>query len=75
MLVGFALAVLACEPLELSYAIMAIGGIASWVASERWLGPRLMGGDARTIALGVASGFAFPWVGFLAAFLLQQLRP
>ncbi len=75
MLVGFALGLLACEKLELSYAIFVIGMLAAWVASERYLAPRLTGADGRTIALAVASGLAFPAVGIAAAWLLQALRP
>lgn len=75
MLVGFSLAVLATERLGLSYAILFIGGLAAWVVSERYLAPRLVGSDAGAIALAVLSGFAFPWVGFAAAWLLQLARP
>ncbi|MFO1017981.1 MAG: hypothetical protein U1E03_10315 [Hyphomonadaceae bacterium] len=75
MLVGFALALLATERMELSYAIFFVGGIAAWVASERYLGPRLIGSDLKTIAIAVLSGFSFFWVGFLAAWLLQLARP
>jgi len=75
MLVGFALALFATERMGLSYGIFLVGAAAAWVASERWLAPRLIGGDAKTLTLAVASGFAFPWVGWLMAFLLQQLRP
>lgn len=75
MAVSFALALLACEKLELSYGIFVIGMLAAWVASERYLAPRLIGSDGRTIALAVVSGLAFPWVGFAAAWLLQALRP
>jgi len=75
MAVGFALGLLACERLELSYAIFIIGMLAAWVASERYLAPRLTGADGKTVALAVASGFAFPWVGFAAAWLLDALRP
>jgi hypothetical protein len=75
MLVGFALALLATERMGLSYGIFLVGGAAAWVASEGWLARRLIGADARTLTLAVASGFAFPWIGWLAALLLQQLRP
>jgi hypothetical protein len=75
MAVGFALALLACERLGISYAIFIIGMLAAWVASERYLAPRLIGSDGKTVALAVVSGFAFPWIGFAAAWLLQALRP
>jgi len=75
MLVGFALALLATERMELSYGIFLVGGVAAWVVSERYLAPRLVGSDLQTIALAVLSGFSFFWVGFLAAWLLQLARP
>ncbi|MGQ0533064.1 MAG: hypothetical protein ACT4OF_10305 [Caulobacteraceae bacterium] len=75
MAVGFALALLATERMGLSYGIFLVGGAAAWVASERWLAPRLIGSDVKTLSLAILSGMAFPWVGWLAAFLLQQLRP
>jgi len=74
MAVGFALALLACERLELSYAIFIIGMLVAWVASERYLAPRLIGADGRTLTLAIASGFVFPWVGLAAAWGLQALR-
>jgi len=74
MLVGFALALLACERLGLSYAIFIIGMLAAWVASERYLAPRLIGSDGRTVALAVVSGLAFPGIGVFAAWLLETLR-
>lgn len=75
LLVGTALAVLACERWELGYRIMLIVGALAWVLSERFLAPRLIGSGWRTIAAGVASGIAFPWVGVAAAVLLNALRP
>jgi hypothetical protein len=75
LLVGFALATLATERLGLSYAVLFIGGVAAWLLSERFLAPRLTGSDARTVTLAVASGFAFPWTGFAAAWLLALARP
>ncbi len=74
MLVGFALAVLACERMGLSYALLFLFGAIAWVASERFLAPRLIGSDARTVALAVLSGFAFPWIGFLATWLVDLAR-
>jgi len=76
LLVGFALALLVTERMGLSYGIFFIGGAAAWVLSERYIGPRLIGrSDTKTLALAIASGFAFPWVGWLAALLLQLMRP
>jgi hypothetical protein len=75
LLVGFALALLAIQRMGLSYAIFIIAALVAWVASERFLAPRLIGADARTVALAVLSGFLFPWLGFAAAWLLELLRP
>jgi hypothetical protein len=75
LLVGTALAVLACEHWGLGYRIMLIVGALAWVLSERFLAPRLTGSGWRTIAAGVASGTAFPWIGVAAAVLLNALRP
>lgn len=74
MLVGFSLAVLACNWMELSYALLFLFGAIAWVASERFLAPRLVGSDARTVALAVMSGLAFPWIGFLVTWLLALAR-
>jgi hypothetical protein len=73
--VGLGTALLATERMGLSYGIFFIIGLASWVASERYLAPRLIGSDVRTLALAIFSGISFFWIGWLAAFLLQQLRP
>ena len=75
MLVGFALAWLAIDKMALSYRIFFIGFAAAWVASEFYLSRRLTGSDAKSVAIGVITGFAFPWVGFLLAFVLNALRP
>lgn len=74
MALGFALALLACERMGLSYGIFIIGMLAAWVASERYLAPRLTGSDGPSIALAIGSGFAFPWAGFAMAWLLNALR-
>lgn len=76
MAVGFALGLLACERLELSYPIFVIGFLAAWAASEPFLAKRLTGrSDQRAIAIGVLSGFLFPWAGVAAAWLLLMMRP
>jgi hypothetical protein len=75
MLVGVALAWLAIDRMELSYRIFFIGFAAAWVASEFYLARRLTGTDAKSIAIGVISGFSFPWAGVLLAFVLNALRP
>ena len=74
MLVSFSLATLAAKHLELSYALLYVFGAIAWVASERYLAPRLVGSDARTVALAVLSGLAFPWVGFAPAWLINLAR-
>lgn len=76
MAVGFALGLLACERLELSYPIFIIGFLAAWAASEPFLAKRLTGrSDTAAIVIGVASGFSFPWIGVAAAWLLLAMRP
>lgn len=75
MLVGFALAWLALDKLGLSYRIFFIGFAAAWVASEFYLARRMTGTDAKSVAIGVVSGFLFPWAGFLFAYGLNALRP
>lgn len=75
MLIGFALAWLAIDRMELSFRIFFIGFAAAWVASEFYLARRLTGTDARTLSIATLSGFAFPWAGFLLAFVLNALRP
>jgi hypothetical protein len=75
MLVGFALAWLAIDRMELSYRIFFIGFAAAWVASEFYLARRLTGADAKSVAIAVVTGFSFPWAGWLFAFVLNALRP
>ncbi|MGD9979434.1 MAG: hypothetical protein AB7H66_00455 [Hyphomonadaceae bacterium] len=75
MLVGFGLAWLAIDRMELSFRIFAIGFAAAWVASEFYLSRRLTGVDAKSVTIAVLTGFAFPWTGFLLAFVLNALRP
>jgi hypothetical protein len=75
MLVGFALAWLAVDRMALSFRIFLIGFAAAWVASEVYLARRLTGSDAMSITIAVLSGFAFPWAGFVLAFVLNALRP
>lgn len=75
MLVGFALAWLAIDRMALSYRIFLLGFAAAWVASEFYLSRRLTGTDAKSVAIAVLTGFAFPWAGWLLAFVLNALRP
>jgi hypothetical protein len=73
--VGLGTALLATDRMGLSYGAFFLAGAAAWVLSERWLAPRLIGSDVKTLSLAIASGIAFPWVGWLAAFLLELARP
>ena len=73
--VGLGTALLATERMGLSYGIFFVISAAAWVASERYLAPRLIGKEPKILALAIASGISFFWIGWLAAFLLQQLRP
>jgi len=76
MLVGLALALLTTQRLGLSYRLVLLGFAAAWIASEFVLARRLTGRtDAASLALGVLSGFAFPWAGVALAYMLQALRP
>lgn len=75
MAVGFALALLAVERMGLSYRIFLVAGGLAWILSEPLLAPRLTGASAKTIALAILSGMAFPALGFGAAWLAQMFRP
>lgn len=72
--VGLGTALLATERMGLSYGIFFVISATVWVASERYLAPRLVGKEPKVLALAIASGISFFWIGWLAAFLLQQLR-
>lgn len=73
--VGMGTALLAVASTGLDYRIFFIGFAAAWVGSEFYLVHRLTGADAKTLTIAVLSGIAFPWVGFLLAFVLNALRP
>jgi len=76
MAVGGATAFYATYKLQLGYGLFFIGWAGAWALGEWLLARRLIGkDDAGAIALGVASGLAFPWLGFALAALLQALRP
>jgi hypothetical protein len=76
MAVGGATALYAAHKLQLSYGLFLVGWAGAWLLGEWLFGKRLIGQrDAGAIALGVASGLAFPWVGFALAALLPALRP
>lgn len=76
MCVGGATAYYALVRLNYGTGLFLVGWAAAWVLGERLFGARLVGkADAGAIALGVASGLAFPWIGFLFAALVQMMRP
>jgi hypothetical protein len=76
MCVGGATAIYAASKLQLGYGLVLIGWAGAWALGEWLIGPRLIGkDDARAIALAVASGIAFPWLGFALAALTNALRP
>jgi len=77
MAVGFALALLATERLGYGIRLYLVGFLISWVAWEFMFGPRAPSqrSDPRAIAVGIATGFAIPWGGFLLAFVAHALRP
>jgi hypothetical protein len=76
LLVGGSLAVLLMNRSDLSWGLFLVGWAAAWAGGEAWFGKRLVGtSDAKAITLAVASGFAFPWVGVLLAWGVEQLRP
>jgi hypothetical protein len=76
MCVGGATAFYATARLQLGYGLFVVGWAAAWVLGEFLFGQRLIGkDDAGAIALGVASGLAFPWLGFALAALMNALRP
>jgi hypothetical protein len=76
MLVGGSLAALLVNRTGLSLGLFLVGWAAAWVLGEKLFGARLIGhSDARAVALAVASGLAFPWVGVAFASLFELLRP
>jgi hypothetical protein len=76
MIVGGATAFYAAYKLQLGYGLFFVGWAGAWALGEALLARRLIGkDDAGAIALGVATGLAFPWVGFALAALAQTLRP
>lgn len=74
--VGGATAVYAAYKLQLGLAIFLVGWAAAWVLGEFLLASRIINkDDARAIAIAIASGIVFPWLGFALAALAQTLRP
>jgi hypothetical protein len=76
MCVGGATAFYAAYKLQLGYGFFFVGWAGAWALGEWLFGRRLIGNDdAGAIALGVATGLAFPWLGFALAALTNALRP
>jgi hypothetical protein len=76
MCVGGSTALLATYRLGFGLGLFLVGWAAAWVLGERLFGARLVGkADTGAITLGVVSGLAFPWIGFLFAGLFVLLRP
>ncbi len=75
LLVGGSTAYYTTVKLDLSSGLFAIGTAAAWAAGEAWFGKRLtFTSDAKAVTLAVASGLAFPWIGFAFAALMQMMR-
>lgn len=75
LLVGGSTAYYATVRLDYSSGLFAIGAAAAWAAGEAWFGKRLVHtSDGKAIMLAVASGLAFPWIGFAFAALMQMMR-
>jgi hypothetical protein len=73
MCVGGATAFYATYALQYGLGVFLAGWLLAWIAGEMVFGKRLIGvSDARAIALGVASGVAFPWLGFALAALTHR---
>ncbi len=76
LMVGGATAFYAVYKLQLGYGLFLVGWGGAWALGEVLFAKRLIGkDDAGAIALGVATGLAFPWLGFALAALAQALRP
>jgi len=76
MCVGGATAFYATYTFQLGYGLFIIGWAGAWALGEWLIGPRLIDKeDTRAVALAVASGVAFPWLGFALAALMEALRP
>lgn len=76
LLVGGSTAVLLVNRSALSLGLFLVGWGAAWALGEKLFGHRLIHhSDARAIALAVASGLAFPWLGVAFAWGFHALRP
>ncbi|MGE0596715.1 MAG: hypothetical protein AB7P07_10120 [Hyphomonadaceae bacterium] len=68
---SFAIALHFANQMGLSLAIYIIGVAASWAAWEAFASRRIV----TTVQIGLLSGLAIPWGGFLLAYGLEALRP
>jgi hypothetical protein len=77
MAVGFALALLATDRLGYGLGLFVVGWLGTWLASEYFFARHMPSErkDAAAMAIGVLTGFATPWGGFLLAALMHALRP
>ena len=77
MAVGFALALLATDKLGYGLGLFVVGWALTWVASEYFFAKQMPSErkDIAAMAIGIATGFATPWGGFLLAALMNALRP
>ena len=75
--VGFALAWLTVDKLHLNFWAMMLGLAASWLGWEFLLARSAPSArtDIPAMGYGIATGFAFPWIGVALAALLEYLRP
>ncbi len=75
--VGFALAWLTIDKLQLNFWAMILGLAASWFGWEFLFARSAPSArtDVAAMAYGIATGFAFPWLGVALAGLLAYLRP
>lgn len=77
MAVGFALAMLATDKLGYGLGLFVVGWLGSWLALEYFTAARMPSHrkDGAALAIGIITGFATPWGGFLIAALANALRP
>lgn len=68
---SFAIALHFANQMGLSLALYLVGAAASWAAWEFYASRRFV----TTVPIGLASGLAIPWGGFLLAYALEALRP
>lgn len=75
--VGFALALFVSNRLSYGLGLFLIGTAAAWLGWEFLFGKTAPSArsDARALAYALATGFAFPWIGFALAALAALARP